>query len=111
MSDRTTINVPKETHQNAKNVKDAYDETWTDVLSFYRHYRTEFPENPQIDLDVSIGGLDDAGNLSQSDIDELKNELSMANDPGVEIDTERILGRINDLEAQLPKRVAEELRQ
>lgn len=39
----------------------------------------------------------------------LKNEISMANDPAVEVDTERIIGRLDDLQNQLPKDVAEEL--
>lgn len=41
--------------------------------------------------------------------EELKDELSMANDPSVEVDTETILNRIDDLESQLPPKVAEEL--
>jgi len=43
MSDRTTINVDKETHSEAGDVKDDYDETWPEVLAFYAEYR------PQVD--------------------------------------------------------------
>lgn len=43
--------------------------------------------------------------------EELKNALSMANEPGPELDIERILGRIDDLEARIPKKVSEELQQ
>jgi len=61
MSDRTTINVPKNRHQEAGVVKDEYDETWGDVLAFYRYFREEFPEKPRFDADVSVGGLDETG--------------------------------------------------
>ena len=111
MSDRTTINVPKSTHEEAGDVKDEYEETWSDVLAFYRHFRPQLPDEVPITASVSIGGVGDSSNLTQSDIEQLKNEISMVNDPGVEVDTEEIIGRIEDLEATLPKRVAEELRQ
>lgn len=42
--------------------------------------------------------------------EELKNEISMANEPGVEVDTKSIINRIDDLESQLPAKIAEELR-
>jgi len=60
MSDRTTINVPKSRHQNAAVIKDEYDETWGDVLAFYRYFRDEFPEKPRFDANVSVGGLDES---------------------------------------------------
>jgi len=60
MSDRTTINVPKGQHSDARDVKEKYGETWEDVLAFYRYFREEFPEKPRFDAEVSVGGLDEA---------------------------------------------------
>lgn len=51
--------------------------------------------------------------ITLNDVEEiaehLKNEISMANEPGVEVDVGRILGRIDDLESALPRKVAEEM--
>lgn len=35
--------------------------------------------------------------------------LSMANEPGVEVDTQEIINRIEDLENSLPNKVAQEV--
>ena len=39
MSDRTTINVDKETHSEASQVKDEHGETWPEVLQWYAEHR------------------------------------------------------------------------
>ena len=39
MSDRTTINVDKETHSEAGDVKDEFGETWPEVLQWYAEHR------------------------------------------------------------------------
>ena len=39
MSDRTTINVDKETHSEASQVKDEHGETWPEVLQWYAENR------------------------------------------------------------------------
>jgi len=41
--------------------------------------------------------------------EQLKGEISMANEPGVEVDVDRIINRIDDLESQLPRKVAREI--
>lgn len=54
----------------------------------------------------------ESDNHPKNVIEELKNELSMLNDPAVGLDdegVERVLGRLDDLEAQLPRKIAEEL--
>jgi len=51
----------------------------------------------------------DSGFYGEEFIESLKNEISMANEPSVEVDTENILKRIDDLESRLPRKVAEEL--
>jgi len=43
MSNRTTINVDKDSHEKAGDVKDEHGETWPEVLQFYAEYR------PQVD--------------------------------------------------------------
>ena len=39
MTDRTTINVDKETHSKASQVKDEHGETWPEVLQWYAENR------------------------------------------------------------------------
>ena len=39
MTDRTTINVDKETHSEASQVKDEHGETWPEVLQWYAEHR------------------------------------------------------------------------
>lgn len=92
MTDRTTINVTKEAHQAAKAAKED-DENWSEYL---RRCIDNPPTNPAVD--------------GEAIAEELKNEISMANDPAVEVDTDRIINRIDDLESRLPRKVKEELR-
>ena len=39
MSNRTTINVDKDSHEAAGDVKDEHDETWPEVLQWYAEHR------------------------------------------------------------------------
>jgi len=39
MSDRTTINVDKDSHEKAGDVKDQHGETWPEVLQWYAEHR------------------------------------------------------------------------
>ena len=48
-----------------------------------------YKENQQKDVDVSAIA------------DEVANQISMANEPGVEIDTQKLINRIDDLETEL----------
>jgi len=41
MGDRTTINIDKAEHRQTREVKAEYDDSWTDVLQFYREHREE----------------------------------------------------------------------
>lgn len=67
-------------------------------------------EHPRESYKEVVGRLlDGAPESTEVDLDALKNELSMASDPTVEVDTDRIIGRIEDLESRLPTKVAEEL--
>lgn len=86
MSDRTTINVDKETHRAAKNKKQELGHSWPEVLQWYAEYAdggddVEPPE-PTTDEDV-----------------------------GVDVDEREIAKMVSaDLEATLPNKIAEELR-
>lgn len=93
-----------------------------DTLKRFNQLKEEHTESgvPEMNADLFLQSLMDtleaAGNGYYSDpnaeaiAEELKNEISMVNEP-TEVDTESIIGRIEDLEASLPRRVAEELRQ
>lgn len=48
MTDRTTINVPQDTHKEAREVKEEFNDSWPDVLAFYARHRPE--------VSVSDGG-------------------------------------------------------
>jgi len=37
--DRTTLNVATDEHRATREVKDEYQDSWTDVLRFYREHR------------------------------------------------------------------------
>ena len=41
MSDRTSINVDKDSHTEASDVKDEYGETWPEVLQWYAEHRPQ----------------------------------------------------------------------
>ena len=41
MSERTSINVDKESHIEASDVKDEYGETWPEVLRWYAEHRPQ----------------------------------------------------------------------
>jgi len=45
MTDRTTLNIDKEEHKATREVKEEYDDSWTDVLQFYREHRHELSLN------------------------------------------------------------------
>lgn len=52
MSNRTTINVDKDSHTEAGDVKDEHDETWPEVLQFYAEYRPQVDTlNDPVDVD------------------------------------------------------------
>jgi len=38
---RTTLNIDSDVHKSTRDVKDEYDDSWTDVLRFYREHRSE----------------------------------------------------------------------
>jgi len=88
MSDRTTINVPKSEHTAAGNVKEEYNDTWADVLSFYASFK------PQ----VNSGGLDrgndtDGGAWTDDDVERVRSMLET-----VETRTGRIERGVEDLQ-------------
>lgn len=62
--------------------------------------------NDHLDSDTArFGDGVDAETLAE----DIKDELSMANEPGVEVDVDRLINRIEDLESRLPGKVADEL--
>lgn len=48
-------------------------------------------------------------NDAEDIVDAIKNELSMANEPGVDMDVERLFNRLDDLETSIPSKTVEEL--
>jgi len=62
MTDRTTLNIDSTEHKAAREVKDEYDESWTDVLQFYRRHRHELSlendgESNSVEVDYErLGG-------------------------------------------------------
>ena len=68
MSDRTSINVDKDSHEAAGDVKDEYGETWPEVLQWYAEHR------PQ-DADTT-----DNINMDFSDIDTSKLPMDVPDD-------------------------------
>jgi len=93
MPDRTTLNIDKEEHKATREVKNEYNESWTDVLKFYRNHRHELSldGDGMQELDIDTGAI----------VEELQQELSMANEPGGEGDTREVINRIDDLETEL----------
>lgn len=83
-----TIRIPRDAYEEHNQERKANGQTWEEYIN------TQAPENT---TDI------DAGEIA----DELRNELSMANEPGVDVDIERLMGRIDELEAQLPDKVGE----
>lgn len=73
MTDRTTINVHQDAHKAAREIKEQKEETWTDVLEFYAEFRS----------DLSISEIDGSNNGKQ------------------DVDIDRLIGRIDDLETEL----------
>lgn len=73
MSERTTINVSKDAHRKASEAK-RDDESWSDYIQ-----RCADTNPNQLDPDALEDALD---------------QISMANDPGVTIDTEEVLREV-----------------
>lgn len=93
MTDRTTINVSKEAHRAASKAK-SEEETWGEYLLRCAD------ANPGTDLDT------------EKIVEEIKQDLSMMPEPGVDEEqlVQRINNRLDDLETELPRKVADELR-
>jgi len=103
----TTITISDERLERFKQLKAELDEQQPDV--------------PDHSADSFLAALMDTweaaedGYYSEPSADEiakqLKREISMANEPAVEIDVDSIMKRIDDLESQLPRKVANEVQQ
>jgi len=90
---RTTINCATETKawfdELRPDAASSEDEFLTALL---RHYDETTEQDALFATEQRVVSLD-----------ELKNELSMANEPGAEIDTEALINRIDDLETELTR--------
>lgn len=133
MSDRTTINVPKSEHTAAGNVKERYDDTWADVLSFYATFKPQVnnggldaPRRPMQGVDSDevaqkvVERLEGSKPLAEMEFEDwfepdyaqtiashIESEI-MLSDVGV--DYSPVLNRLDDLENTLPRKIGEELR-
>ena len=74
MADRTTINIDKETHSAAKEIKQEYNESWPEVLEWYVNNRGENTEEPSIDAEELAATISDELEIPAFDID--ANELA-----------------------------------
>jgi hypothetical protein len=88
--DWKTLRVPPEQYEKAKAQKEEHNRTWGEQLVCSNPTTTEVVEAEEI-------------------TEEIKNIVSMANEPGVEINVKRVINRIDDLENRLPRKIAEEL--
>ena len=92
MTDTTTIEITDEQKAQLQELKQHDRESYKAVIGRL------------------LEGVDPTEGVDPEAIAEaIKNELSMANEPGVEIDTQEIIGRIEDLENSLPSEVAQEV--
>lgn len=103
---QTTITVQEQTLERFKRLKNELDE------------QQDAPDHTnELFLQALMDTWEAAGDGyydnpdAEAIAEQLKNEISMANEPTVEVDTDRIINRIDDLEAQLPRKVKEELRE
>lgn len=82
-----TLRVPPEAYDQAKAQKEEHGRTWGEQIV------RDNGENGEFDTIV----------------DAIKNELSMANDPDVQIDVQRLYNRLDDLESSIPSKTVDEL--
>jgi len=104
-----TLRVPAEAYKQAKQQKEEHNRTWGEQLVCDNPTTTEVVETSEIVEELSNHG--DNVDTITDEIETLKNEISMAADPTVDVDVDRIIKRIDDLESQLPTKVAREIQQ
>lgn len=86
MTEWVTIKIPEQTRDEAREDSRTYEQIMKDGLG-----KPALDRNGDVDADVIA--------------EELKNTISMANEPGVELDTERIINRVDDLETELKREI------
>lgn len=119
MAEYKTIRVPKDVYEDAKQRKDEWDVTWGEYVSPHAwHSVFDAPNDAKEDSELTIDVMVDASEAK----DELEELQAMAQQTKDEIDSlafngqvsedtaKRIMNRIDDLESQLPRKVAEEVR-
>lgn len=107
MTNWPTIAVPEDVRDDAREEEPTYGE----LLRMGIVAHQEALVNTDGELITEQPDPSEFGQVATvEDLEQLKNELSMANEPGVEIDAQEIISRIEDLETTLPRKVAEELR-
>jgi len=74
-SHRTTINIPKNEHRDAKAVKQQHDETWTDVLKFYARFRGDLPQELPFYATLMIEGQQENNPMQEFDWSEFDRRL------------------------------------
>jgi len=93
MADRTTLNVAQDEHKATREVKDEYDESWTDVLQFYREHRPTVSVDASSDTVQELASEIDAmafnGALTEDEVDSIMSSL------------ETVEERLNSLERQV----------
>jgi len=120
MTDRTTINIDKQTHSDASDVKEQHDDTWPEVLQFYAEYRPQvdtLEQEPMREVDTSDMEVE----VSVTDIDALQERLDRI-EAGVDVADLKavtatpedltslrsdVLNRLDDLETHIDGRFDE----
>ena len=89
MSNRTTINVDKDSHEAAGEVKDEHGETWPEVLQWYAEHRGQ-------------NGDTDTDSMQVVPVEDVTGVLNDFSDmPGQEpVDLEKVLGGIPEYDMQ-----------
>lgn len=102
---QTTITVSERTLERFKSLKAELD----DVQDAPDHTNESFLQSLMDTWEAADDGY--YSDPSPEEIaEQLKNEISMSNEPAVEVDVDRIMNRIDDLENSIPRKTAEELR-
>jgi len=84
------------------------------TIKIHEHVRDQARDDARTYTEILQDGLNEPTTNgdnpdSEAVVNAIKNELSMANDPGVQIDVQRLYNRLDDLESSIPSKTVDEL--
>ena len=120
MSNRTTINVDKDSHEAAGDVKDEHGETWPEVLQWYAEHRgqngdTDTDSMQVVPVEDVTGVLNDFSDMPGQEAVDLEKVLGGIPEYDVQKQLDRIEGALGDsrnlvqLEATEYRKIADEV--